>query len=125
MVVLLLNGESVRLGWGIEEPLEKSGLGHERPGRRKRTASVFVAVAVVVWSRDTERKGEGVDTISGPSLHALCGVGVSLGRAGLTGEIRSLIILHQHLTYQHRLLIPTGLGGLCLRFKMHSSEPTI
>lgn len=37
-------------------------------------------------------------TLSVPSLHATmqCAVGVSLGRAGLTGLIRSLIIIPRH-----------------------------
>lgn len=52
MVVLLLSGERVRLRWGVEQPLEQGGFGHERPGRGKGAACGGVAVVVVVCGRE-------------------------------------------------------------------------
>lgn len=70
----------------------------------------FFAVVVVVYVQEIREGGEGSALIVSAFLRfmPLCGVGVLLVRTGLTGVIRSLIILH--LSFQHRLLIhPVGL----------------
>ena len=69
MVVLLLNREGVGLRWGVEQPLEKGRLGHERPGGRKRASGWFFAVVVVVCGQEI-REGERSVLIVSAFLHA-------------------------------------------------------